>query len=305
VLEVGIALGYIGGHQQSILMGEDWLPWEVEIIVQDYLSMLLSELRGEPFNKAEHRRNLLKLLPARNDGGVEFKHQNISAVLIEMGYPYVNGYKPARNFQRSLLPEIVERQVYSMPELSKMVSKLVEQPAERPVKVDDLLSILVEPPARPKKKEALYESPNASRIRPRRNYLEQEARNQSLGRAGEELVMEFEHQRLWQAGNKNLAERIEHVASKTDGHGFDILSFETDGRERLVEVKTTRFGQMTPFFASNNEVEVSDKRSVEYHVYRLFDFSKSPRLFMLNGSMRSTCTLEAVQFRAIPGGSED
>lgn len=298
--EVGIALDQINRHQQRILMGEDWLPWEVEIIVEDYLSMLQSELRGEPFNKAEHRRNLLKLLPARNDGGVEFKHQNISAVLIEMGYPYVNGYKPARNFQRSLLPEIVERRVYAMPELSGMVSKLVQQPAEPATKVDDLLSILVDPP-RQKKKEALYESSPASRVRARRNYLEQEARNQSLGRAGEELVLEFEHQRLWRAGQKLLAERIEHVAAKADGHGFDILSFETDGRERLVEVKTTRFGQMTPFFASNNEVEVSDKRSVEYHVYRLFDFSKSPRLFMLNGSMRSTCTLEAVQYRAMPG----
>jgi hypothetical protein len=30
----------------------------------------------------------------------------------------------------------------------------------------------------------------------RRNYLEVEARNRSLGRAGEELVLEFEHQRL-------------------------------------------------------------------------------------------------------------
>lgn len=196
-------------------MGEDWLPWEVEIIVEDYLSMLQSELRGEPFNKAEHRRNLLKLLPARNDGGVEFKHQNISAVLIEMGYPYVNGYKPARNFQKSLLPQIVERRVYAMPELSGMVSKLVEQPAEPPVKIDDLLSILVEPPPRPKKKEALYESASAPRVRTRRNYLEQEARNQSLGRAGEELVIEFEQQRLWRAGQKRLAERIEHVAARS------------------------------------------------------------------------------------------
>ena len=69
----------------------------------------------------------------------------------------------------------------------------------------------------------------------------------------------------------------------------------------MVEVKTTRFGALTPFFVSKNEVEVSDERSGEYHVYRLFDFSKNPRLFLLNGSMRSTCSLEAVQFRAIPG----
>ncbi|MBL9216962.1 MAG: DUF3883 domain-containing protein [Opitutaceae bacterium] len=83
-----------------------------------------------------------------------------------------------------------------------------------------------------------------------------------------------------------------------------MLSFETDGRERLVEVKPTRFGAMNPFFASNNEVAVSERQSAEYYVYRLFDFSKSPRLFLLNGSMRSTCRLQAVQFRATPGGGD-
>jgi hypothetical protein len=95
----------------------------------------------------------------------------------------------------------------------------------------------------------------------RRNYLELEARNRSLGRAGEELVLEFEHQRLLRAGKRQLADRIEQVArTQGDGLGFEIHSFELDGRDRLIEVKTTRFGALTPFFASRNEVEVSDER---------------------------------------------
>ena len=285
-------------------MAEDWSQQEVEIIVEDYLAMLAFELHGQDYNKAERNRELQKLLPARSRGSIEFKHANISAVMIEMGYPYVDGYKPRSNFQ-GLLQEVVERRVYARPELATTVAKLIEQPVVKPTSISDILAILVEPPTPAKKKETLYEKPSVLRVSPKRNYLEQEARNQSLGRAGEELVMEFEHQRLWRAGHKSLAERIEHVAAKADGHGFDILSFETNGRERLVEVKTTRFGLMTPFFASKNEVEVSDERSAEYHVYRLFDFNKSPRLFMLGGSMRSTCTLDAVQFRAIPGAIED
>lgn len=286
-------------------MADDWSQQEVEIIVEDYLAMLVLEVvRGQDYNKAERNRELQKLLPARSRGSIEFKHQNISAVMIEMSYPYVEGYKPRSNFQ-GLLQEVVERRVYAMPELTAAVAKLVVQPAERPTRIDDILAMLVDPPTPPKKKEAIYEKRSGPRVTPKRNYLEQEAQNQSLGRAGEELVLEFEHRRLWQAGQKTLAERIDHVAAKADGHGFDILSFETDGRERLVEVKTTRFGAMNPFFATNNEVAVSEKRSDEYYVYRLFDFSKKPRLFLLNGSMRSTCTLEAVQFRAILGAIED
>lgn len=281
-------------------MSEDWSQQEVEIIAEDYLGMLALELRGQDYNKAERNREIQKLLPARSRGSIEFKHANISAVMIEMGYPYVDGYKPRSNFQ-GLLQAVVERRVYARPDLATTVAKLIEQPVVKPTSIGDILAIVVEPPTPTKKKEALYEKPSVRRAVPKRNYLEQEARSQALGRAGEELVLEFEHERLWRAGQKALAERVEHVSKKDDGYGFDILSFETDGRERLVEVKTTRFGALTPFFASKNEVEVSDERSTEYHVYRLFDFSKSPRLFMLGGSMRSSCSLEAVQFRAVPG----
>lgn len=282
-------------------MPDDWSHQEVEIIVADYLEMLAMELRGEDYNKAARNRELQKLLPARSRGSIEFKHANISAVMIEMGYPYVDGYKPRGNFQRSLLPELVERYVHSRPELAKTVATLVEQPVLKPTGISDILSILVDPPAPPRKKEAAFEGPPAPGLAPKRNFLEREARNQSLGRAGEELVLEFERERLCRAGQKSLAGRIEHVSASGDGHGFDILSFETDGRERLVEVKTTRFGALNPFFASSNEVVVSERRSDQYFVYRLYAFSKSPRLFLLNGALRSTCILEATQFRARPG----
>ena len=36
----------------------DWSRLEVEAAVADYLDMLALELRDEPFNKAEHNRNL-------------------------------------------------------------------------------------------------------------------------------------------------------------------------------------------------------------------------------------------------------
>lgn len=135
----------------------------------------------------------------------------------------------------------------------------------------------------------------------RRNYLETEARNQSLGLAGELLVMNFEHERLWRAGKRQYADRIEHV-SKTEGDhlGFDIRSFEQDGRDRLIEVKTTRFGVSTPFFVSTNEVSVSRAHAHEYHLYRVFNFERGPRLFRLAGSIEKNCTLNATEFKAVP-----
>ena len=131
------------------------------------------------------------------------------------------------------------------------------------------------------------------------NWLERESRNRSLAAAGEELALDFEHRRLWKARRRDLAKRVEHVArTRGDGLGYDILSFESNGAERLIEVKTTRFGPMTPFFASRNEVAVSQERAPMYYIYRLFRFHTEPRMFHLHGSLQATCNLEPVQYAA-------
>ena len=64
---------------------DDWNRAEVEAIVADYLSMLASELAGTPYNKAAHRRALRPLLANRSEQSIEFKHANISAVLLDAG----------------------------------------------------------------------------------------------------------------------------------------------------------------------------------------------------------------------------
>ncbi len=43
-------------------MAEVWSQAEVEATVSDYFEMLAMDLRDEPYNKAEHNRNLQKLL---------------------------------------------------------------------------------------------------------------------------------------------------------------------------------------------------------------------------------------------------
>ena len=281
-------------------MPDDWSRVEVEAAVSDYFDMLAMELRGQPFNKAEHNRNLQKLLNNRPKGSIERKHQNISAILIELGYPYIDGYKPLGNYQR-LLRDVVEERLNGTTSLDQAAAIAVEQPAENPPKISDLLSILVDPPKPEEDRTRLHDTPRPKPLLRRKNYLEAEARNRSLGRAGEELILRFEHERLWRAGKKKLADRIEHVAeTKSDSLGYDIQAFEIDGRERLIEVKTTRFGALTPFFASRNEVNVSDDRQAEYQLYRLFKFSQQPKLFVLSGSLHQTCSLEPIQFSAIP-----
>ncbi|MDE2002102.1 MAG: hypothetical protein KGJ25_01095, partial [Betaproteobacteria bacterium] len=73
----------------------------------------------------------------------------------------------------------------------------------------------------------------------------------------------FERARLIAAGKERLAAKIEHASrSQGDGAGFDILSFDATGAERL------------------------------------FGFQVEPRLFALAGPLSTTCRLSASSYLA-------
>jgi len=274
-------------------MPNDWSRAEVEATVADYLAMLAGELSGVPYNKAAHRRELGKLLDDRSEQAIEFKHANISAVLIDLGFPYIAGYKPRSNYQQ-LLYEVVSDRLAASPQLLNVAAADADQPIVVP-EVEDILSVLTSPPTSTEPPRAAHQPGNRRSFST--NYLEREARNRSLGSAGEEFVLNFERARLLSLNKDLLAGRIEHTSrTRGDGEGYDILSFEESGRERLIEVKTTKYGRETPFFVSSNEVAVSESHADQYHLYRLFGFRAAPRLFTVIGGLQATCWLSASSF---------
>ncbi len=282
------------------MSAEDWSPTEVEVIVKDYLAMLSFELAGIAYNKTRHRENLSKVLSARSNGAIEFKHANISAALIDLGFFYIVGYKPRGNYQRLLL-DVLELQLFG----NKELLALGASEADRPIVIPEYENILAafQPP--PKSQDsglvAKEASPAYFRKSQQVNYLEREARNRSLGDSGELFVLEFEKARLISAGKEILAATIEHTAKvKGDYAGFDILSFEINGAERLIEVKTTKYGKETPFFATSNEVLVSELNPTQYSVYRLFTFAAKPRFYQLQGAISRTCRITPSGYLASP-----
>lgn len=281
--------------------GSDWTLSEIEAAVLDYMAMLRFELAGQPYNKSAHRRELLKKLDGRSDGSVELKHQNTSAVLRDLGYFWIPGYKPRSNYQM-LLADSVERWIAGNPELDRHAQAVAEAPAATPEHFDFSSFEETVPALADGVSPGLREDPgeygSTPRVARRRDYIAQEARNSSLGRAGEELVVKFEQHKLRSAGQTNLAEKVEHVAqTQGDGLGFDVLSFGADGSERYIEVKTTRFSRDTPFFASASELRFAEQNARRFALYRLFDFRRQPRCFSLNGPIQDHCTLDPVSFR--------
>lgn len=282
--------------------GSDWSEAEVEAAVVVYFQMLRMQELGQTPNKAEHNRRLHQLIPARNNSSIEYKHRNISAVLNLYGAQTLSGYKPLPNFQQLLIP-VVGRALERDRALDEAALRRVETPAEPPV-LEHFRDFVVEVPKAPKVRIAERNLEWIKRTPIKRDYLEREARNRSLGLAGELLVMEFEARRLHDLGATKYIDRIDHVSrTKGDGAGFDILSFDGDGRERYIEVKTTAYVAETPFFISPNEVEFSSEQADRFHLYRLFAFRENPKMFTLSGPVAANCVLDPVSFRATLLGS--
>lgn len=280
-------------------MSDFWSREEVEATVADYFDMLTMQLTGQQYNKTDHRHRLQRLLSHRSEGAIERKHQNISAILIELNCPWIQGYKPLGNYQ-ALLFSVVEDRLKNSSIFDEAALAAVQMPAAVP-KINDFTSLVVEPP---RLSHSAREARSASAVRfarssVRRDYIEREARNSSLGLAGEKFAVQYERWRLISLGEEKLAKKIEHVSvTQGDGLGFDVLSFDINGRERLIEVKTTSFGKETPFFITRNEVALSRSEADLFHIYRLFDFRKEPRLFSFRGPVDMHCNLDPVTFQA-------
>jgi Domain of unknown function (DUF3883) len=275
---------------------QNWTRLEVEATVADYFHMLTQELSGQAYNKSAHRQTLMLQLIGRSAAAIEKKHQNISAVLIEFGYPYISGYKPLGNYQQ-LLYDVVSDLLAKNSMLDKAALSAVEQGAIAPL-VKDYSGVVVAPPLLSLSTKEPTSKPYSLRSGLKRDYIDREAKNTSLGLAGEEFVIEFERYRLRSLGKKKLAEQVEHVSqTRGDGLGFDILSYEISGAERFVEVKTTTFGKDTPFFISKSEVYFSRENAEKYRLVRLFDFRRTPRLFELEGAIERKCHLDPITYR--------
>jgi len=272
-----------------------WSIDEINAIVDDYMSMLLQDLKGEKYNKTSHREKLKPQLNNRTDGSIEFKHQNISAALIDLDYPYIDGYKPRFNYQSELFQVISKK----TEEIDFDLPNIIDNNLNKTKKSSkDLTPILteVQPPTTINRKINPYENIEFGRNN-KRNYALIENNNKNLGRRGEELVLEFEKQRVTKL--KLDVSKVQWISEvKGDDEGYDILSLNDDGSARYIEVKTTTQGIDFHFFISGREVEFSRRNKDNYFIYRVFNLNKSPNFYTQKGYVIDSFELFPTEFKA-------
>ena len=271
----------------------DWSDQENDLVVADYFAMLAKELTGEAYSKAEHRRQLVPHLQARSEGAVEFKHQNISAVLQAAGQTWAFGYKPAVNFQDSLEAAVARwLDGNDIPYNYRPQGSLQRGMADRP-------GIFIGPSPTLSNRPPPKELDRLQRVARKFDAAGRDERNRDLGRAGEKLVLAHEKAVLAGVGRLDLADKVKWVSEvEGDGAGYDIASFTTEGARRLIEVKTTNGWERTPFHISRNELAVAEQKRSEWCLFRLWNFAREPRAFELYPPLDAHVSLTATSFQA-------
>lgn len=279
------------------LRGHAWSREEIDVALDAYVALLSAQLTGAAMVKRDVVREVAASLRNRTRGSIEYKLENVSAILYEEGLPWVEGYAPARNYQQALRAAVLDRLDGPAEERRRLEALATASPGIGTVTLA-AAHLEVPPPAGRTRRTA------SSRVRAAETIwrgAQRDAANRRLGRDGEEWICVVEKQRLTDAGRPDLADLVEWVSqSQGDGLGYDVLSFTPAGVERWIEVKTTNAGQSAPFLLTRRELDVWRTNVDQYQLVRVFDFSGLRRFYRLAGSPDAILLLDPVLWDARP-----
>lgn len=127
------------------------------------------------------------------------------------------------------------------------------------------------------------------------NLYYRQKKNKRIGDLGEYWTVEFEKNRLLDAGLIKQSEKVEHTSvEKGDGAGYDIKSFDIDKNEIFIEVKTTTGSCEQIFFITRTELSRSKKERDKYRLYRVYNFDQdrmTAKLAIFKGDLSPFCEM--------------
>jgi hypothetical protein len=281
-----------------------WTSEIAELMVGFYTHSLQSYLRGTVSGDLGRYGDFIETLK-RPERAVRQQLNRISAALIARGLPYWETFPPVVDptsiefdsaTSEAILEGALDKHLERESELFEVARKASCEPAG--TKTLSLISAVTDAP--PERRNRIPLRTARNRVGRKCDFASREASNRSLGEKGEEWVIDYERKRLAAEGLVELASRVDWV-SKTfgDGAGYDIRSFNADGTDIFIEVKTTNQGKFAPFFLSINELEFAEEVPLQFRLYRVFDFRDSPRLFILRGIPSDWGIIKPVQFKVV------
>jgi len=117
------------------------------------------------------------------------------------------------------------------------------------------------------------------------DYSNRSRKFKRIGDRGKQIVLRAERQYLKKNGRKDLADLVDQISERDDSVGYDIKSYELDGTEKLIEVKSTlrKIGKSNVFLSAN-ELQVAENEN-NYYFYIIYEVdSKRPKIWRIKSS---------------------
>jgi hypothetical protein len=120
--------------------------------------------------------------------------------------------------------------------------------------------------------------------RQKNDYSVQSRRYKRIGDRGEQIVVMAERDALSKNGRSDLAQKVDHISKRDDSAGFDIQSFDLDGKEKYIEVKSTvKDSGINDMYISSNELSTA-KSMNNFYFYVVYNVGgKNPKIWKIKG----------------------
>ena len=131
------------------------------------------------------------------------------------------------------------------------------------------------------------------------NNPETDKKLKDIGDKGELYIVDYEKERLQNLNKNELADKIKHVSTINDSAGYDILSYNEDGSERFIEVKTTKGPIGTDFYISPGELKFS-RENKNFYIYRVYEFvpeAMTGKIYIKQGDVEENFNLTPLQYK--------
>lgn len=183
-----------------------------------------------------------------------------------------------------------------LPEAIEMIRKIVDPNNEMPRDLVRKVHLVNRPIIKRKYKK--LSAPSNKKV----DYIKKAQNDLKYGLMGEELVLEYEKDRMRSLGKIDLVDSVKWASKESDSFGYDIQSFDMVNGKIVpiyIEVKTTSSPVDVDFFVSVNELEKSKELADSYYVYRIYDVnSTEPQMYRAKGEITKNFILDPVTFRA-------
>jgi len=146
-----------------------------------------------------------------------------------------------------------------------------------------------------KQTKPVNQNVSTRKLSPKKDYIKKQIRNKILGDSGEQKILEEEKARLKHAGKYQLAREVHIVDS--DAYGYDIVSFNEDGTQKHIEVKTsTSISDDISFHITAYEVQtLLEDDAYELHYLYCVNEQEIKKVIFTNEQLRTQIIQQYMQ----------